>query len=66
MAEAGIYGRLTTQQLELATFAFVAAQKLINTVSLLGATFLSLWVRGHEFCEHSKKNHDFSSQIASS
>lgn len=46
LIESGLYGDLTPQQLSMASFAYVAALKLMSTVVLLSAVFLTLWVRG--------------------
>jgi hypothetical protein len=43
---AGAYGELTRHELAYSVFAYIAVLKLINHVILLGALFLTLWVRG--------------------
>jgi hypothetical protein len=46
LIQRGVYGELTRTQLAHVTLAYVALLKLMNTGILLGAVFLTLWVRG--------------------
>jgi hypothetical protein len=46
LIEHGVYGEITRARLSEVTFVFIAALKLLNTAILLGAMFLTLWVRG--------------------
>ncbi|MCP3902775.1 MAG: hypothetical protein GY715_03985 [Planctomycetes bacterium] len=46
LIELGLYGNITRDEMAQLTFFCVAALKLMNTAILLGAIFLTLWVRG--------------------
>ncbi len=46
LIESGLYGDISREELARLTFVFVAAFKLMNTAILMGALFLTLWVRG--------------------
>ena len=46
LIESGLYGDISRDELALLTFLFVAALKLMNIAILMGALFLTLWVRG--------------------
>ncbi len=46
LIESGLYGNISRDEAARLTFIYVAALKLMNTAILLGALFLTLWVRG--------------------
>jgi hypothetical protein len=46
LIESGLYGDISRDEAARLSFLYVAALKLMNTAVLLGALFLTLWVRG--------------------
>jgi len=44
--ESGLYGDIPRPELARITFYYAAALKLMNTAILMGALFLTLWIRG--------------------
>jgi len=46
LIESGLYGDISRDEAARLVFLYVAAFKLMNTGILLGALFLTLWVRG--------------------
>ena len=46
LIESGLYGDVSPDEAARLLFIYVAALKLMNTAILLGALFLTLWVRG--------------------
>jgi hypothetical protein len=46
LIESGLYGNISRDELARLTFRFIAALKLLSIAILMGALFLTLWVRG--------------------
>ena len=46
LIESGLYGDVSRDEATRLMFRYVAALKLMSTAVLLGALFLTLWVRG--------------------
>jgi hypothetical protein len=46
LIESGLYGDISRDEAAPLMFLYVAALKLMNTAILMGALFLTLWVRG--------------------
>ena len=46
LIESGLYGDISRDEAARLTFLYVAALKLMSTAILMGALFLTLWVRG--------------------
>jgi len=46
LIESGLYGNVSRDELARLTFHFAAALKLMSIAILMGALFLTLWVRG--------------------
>lgn len=46
LIDSGLYGDISRDELARLTLVFVAAMKLMSLATLLGALFLTFWVRG--------------------
>ena len=46
LIESGLYGDISRDEAARLAFIYVAALKLMNTAILMGALFLTVWVRG--------------------
>ena len=46
LIESGLYGDISRDEAARLAFVYVAALKLLSTAILMGALFLTLWVRG--------------------